>query len=205
MENNVVKKENDNPTDTKEISNMIVTDWKEDLQLVKSLTAKGCSDNEFKLLVHMANEYSLNPLKKEIWAVKYGYNPAQIFVSRDGFLSIAHKSGQFNGMETTFEEVKLDDNKKDLTATCVVYRKDMEHPIKVTVYQSEYDSKMSVWKTKPRTMLQKVAESQALRRAFNVDGVYSPEEFDQVKDNEQKVDNKVIDVKEQINNLKAGE
>jgi phage recombination protein Bet len=205
MENNVIKKEDNNPTDTKNITDMVVTDWKEDLQLVKDLTAKGCSDNEFKLLVHMANEYQLNPLKKEIWAVKYGFNPAQIFVSRDGFLSIAHKSGQFNGMETTFDEVKLDDNKKDLTATCIVYRKDMEHPISVTVYQSEYDSKMSVWKTKPRTMLQKVAESQALRRAFNVDGVYSPEEFDQVKDNEQKIDNKVIDVKEQINNLKAGE
>jgi phage recombination protein Bet len=200
---NVINKNEVQVSKTSDLQNMIVTDWKDDLQLVKDLTAKSCSDSEFKLLVHMANEYGLNPLKREIWAVKYSYNPAQIFVSRDGFLSIAHKSGQFNGMETTFDEVKLDDNKKDLTATCVVYRKDMEHPIKVTVYQSEYDSKMSVWKTKPRTMLQKVAESQALRRAFNVDGVYSPEEFDQVNSNQQKetehqtIETKVIENKKE--------
>jgi len=200
---NVINKNEVQVSKTSDLQNMIVTDWKNDLQLVKDLTAKSCSDSEFKLLVHMANEYGLNPLKREIWAVKYSYNPAQIFVSRDGFLSIAHKSGQFNGMETTFDEVKLDDNKKDLTATCVVYRKDMEHPIKVTVYQSEYDSKMSVWKTKPRTMLQKVAESQALRRAFNVDGVYSPEEFDQVNSNQQKetehqtIETKVIENKKE--------
>jgi phage recombination protein Bet len=200
---NVINKNEVQVSKTSDLQNMIVTDWKDDLQLVKDLTAKSCSDSEFKLLVHMANEYGLNPLKREIWAVKYSYNPAQIFVSRDGFLSIAHKSGQFNGMETTFDEVKLDDNKKDLTATCVVYRKDMEHPIKVTVYQSEYDSKMSVWKTKPRTMLQKVAESQALRRAFNVDGVYSPEEFDQVDSNQQKetehqtIETKVIENKKE--------
>jgi phage recombination protein Bet len=200
---NVINKNEVQVSKTSDLQNMIVTDWKDDLQLVKDLTAKSCSDSEFKLLVHMANEYGLNPLKREIWAVKYSYNPAQIFVSRDGFLSIAHKSGQFNGMETTFDEVKLDDNKKDLTATCVVYRKDMDHPIKVTVYQSEYDSKMSVWKTKPRTMLQKVAESQALRRAFNVDGVYSPEEFDQVDSNQQKetehqtIETKVIENKKE--------
>ncbi|MDD4354240.1 MAG: phage recombination protein Bet [Candidatus Nanoarchaeia archaeon] len=160
---------------------LIITDWKDDLKLVKDLTAKTCSDSEFKLLLHMANEYGLNPLKREIWAVKYGYAPAQIFVSRDGFLSIAHKSGQFNGMNTVFNEVESDDGKKDLTATCTVYRKDMDNPIKVTVYFSEYNSNQSIWKSKPRTMLQKVSESQALRRAFNIDGVYSPEEFSQAE------------------------
>jgi phage recombination protein Bet len=203
MENKVVKKEEE-----KNLVDLIVTDWKDDLQLVKDLTAKSCSDNEFKLLVHMANEYGLNPLKREIWAVKYSYSPAQIFVSRDGFLSIAHKSGQFNGMETKFETTTTKDSNgkelNELTATCTVYRKDMEKPISVTVFLSEYDSKQSVWKTKPRTMLQKVAESQALRRAFNVDGVYSPEEFDQANE-VQTIDKKVIDVKEQINELKKEE
>jgi len=193
MENTVTKKETNNIIDP----NMIESDWKKKLELVKSLVAKNCSNEEFGLLVHLANQYTLDPLKREIWAVKYGVSPAQIFVSRDGFLSIAHKTGQFDGMETTFKEPSDPKNLDDLTATCVVYRKDMTHPISVTVKMKEYDSKMSVWKSKPRTMLQKVAESQALRRAFNVAGVYSPEEFDQVKDEQSKTEttsNKVIDV-----------
>jgi len=188
MENVVVKKE-----ETLIDSKTIQADWTDKIELVKSLVAKNCSNEEFGLLVHLANQYKLDPLKREIWAVKYSYNPAQIFVSRDGFLSIAHKSGQFNGMETTFVEPKDPAKIDDLTATCTVYRKDMEHAIKVTIRMGEYNTKMSVWKTKPRTMLQKVAESQALRRAFNVAGVYSPEEFDQVKEVQTKTTTKLVE------------
>jgi len=194
MENVIVKKEGMNTINTDIIdSKMVEAGWKDKIELVKSLVAKGCSNDEFGLLVHLANQYELDPLKREIWAVKYGYSPAQIFVSRDGFLSIAHKSGQFNGMNTVFKEPSDPKNINDTMATCTVYRKDMEHPIEVTIKMGEYNTNMSVWKTKPRTMLQKVAESQALRRAFNVAGVYSPEEFDQVKEEQNtKTTNKLV-------------
>jgi len=188
MENTIIKKE---ATSSIIDPKMIEVNWKKKLELVKSIVAKNCSNEEFGLLVHLASQYELDPLKREIWAVKYGVNPAQIFVSRDGFLSIAHKSGHFNGMETTFKEAI---KPEDVTATCTVYRNDMEKPFVVTVHMKEYNTNMSVWKAKPRTMLQKVAESQALRRAFNVDGVYSPEEFDQTKDEEQRIKKVIIDV-----------
>lgn len=150
------------------------------IQLVKRTCAKNCSMDEFKLLFATAKLYNLNPLKKEVWAVKYGTAPANIMVGRDGFLSIAHKSGQFDGMNTTFEEK----DGKIISATCTVYRKDMKQPIVATVFFEEYGTNASnpLWRTKPRTMLGKVAESHALRRAFNVSGVYSPEEMDYKKE-----------------------
>ena len=177
---------------TKSTENKALMIWDEKQDAIKEAYGKDLTKNEFTMFMEMGKALQLNPFNRQIWAVKYGYGPAQIFVSRDGFLSIAHKSGQFNGMETTFVEPKDATKIEDLTATCTVYRKDMEHAIVVTVRMGEYNTKMSVWKSKPRTMLQKVAESQALRRAFNVAGVYSPEEFDQVKQANKKQTNTLV-------------
>ena len=54
----------------------------------------------------------------------------------------------------------------------------MSHPFEVRVYASEYSTGKNLWKDKPRTMIQKVAEAQCLRRAFSISGLYSPEEID---------------------------
>jgi hypothetical protein len=43
----------------------------------------------------------------------------------------------------------------------------------------EYSTGKALWASKPKTMLIKVAESQALRRAFSISGIYSPEEMGQ--------------------------
>lgn len=149
--------------------------WTKELRLVKDITAKNCNDTEFKLLCFMANQYGLNPLKKEIWAVKYSGNPALIFVGRDGLLNIAHRTNQFGSMETTCEIDKT--TKKPVSATCVIYRKDYEKPFKNTVYFEEYDTHQALWRTKPKMMLMKVAESTCLRRSFNISGLYVPEEM----------------------------
>lgn len=177
------------------------TDWTKRLELVKSICAKGTDADEFKLFCYTANEYGLNPLKKEIWAVKYGYSPANIMVGRDGYLTIAHKSGQFNGMKTEYFSNKFDKELEkpktehqmynDSYAECTVYRKDMEHPITVRAYYKEYfNDKSPVWKDKPITMICKVAESQALRKAFNVSGVYDPDEFRNMKKKEEETKDK---------------
>jgi len=55
--------------------------------------AKGATDNEFLVMMELANRYQLDPFSKQIWLVKYGDNPAQIFCGRDGYLAIAHRSG----------------------------------------------------------------------------------------------------------------
>jgi len=143
------------------------------VQLIRDMCAKDCTENEFLLLMQLAKTYSLDPFAKQIWAVKYGQNPAQIFVGRDGLLAIAHRSGQFDGIQSGS---RMEDG--ELIGWCTVHRKDMAHPFEVTVYASEYSTGRNLWKDKPRTMIQKVAEAQCLRRAFSISGLYSPEEID---------------------------
>ena len=143
------------------------------IQLIRDMCARDCTDNEFLLLMQLAKTYQLDPFAKQIWAVKYGNNPAAIFCGRDGFLAIAHRSGKFDGMESGTRK-----DGDDLVGWCRVYRKDMSRPFEVEVSLSEYSTGKNLWQTKPKTMIIKVAESHALRRAFGISGLYSPEEID---------------------------
>ena len=143
------------------------------IQLIRDMCAKDCTDNEFLLLMQLAKTYQLDPFAKQIWAVKYGNNPAAIFCGRDGFLAIAHRSGKFDGMESGTRK-----DGDDLVGWCRVYRKDMSRPFEVEVSLSEYSTGKNLWLTKPKTMIVKVAESHALRRAFGISGLYAPEEID---------------------------
>ena len=173
---------------------LIKTEWEDRLDLIRRKFAYGLDEAEFELFLYQAKRLDLNPLLREIWAVKYGTDPAQIFVGRDGHLTIAHKSGQFDGMRTEITEVQRPfearyyDKKEhswksikfdsQFMSKTTVWRKDMTHPVEHTVFEEEYSSGRNLWTTKRRTMIQKVSEAQALRRAFNINGVYSPEEFD---------------------------
>ena len=155
----------------------IVTYTPEQVTLIKSIAAPKCTDDEFKLLLYQAQEYRLNPLLKQIWAVKYQDNkPASIFVGRDGLLTIALRSGVFDGMESgsRIEGVEL-------IGWAKVYRKDMSHPFSIEVKAKEYNRNQSVWLTHPSAMIQKVAEAQALKRAFQISGIYTPEEMPDVE------------------------
>jgi phage recombination protein Bet len=147
----------------------------DDIELVKKTVAAGASESEFKLFLYIAQRYNLDPLVKQIWLIKYGNSPAAIFTSRDGFLSIGHRSGQFDGMET---QAVRDDTNKVIGAVCRVWRKDMSHPFTVEVSRSEYDTGKGNWQKMPETMIKKVAESQCLRRAFDISGLYDPSEYD---------------------------
>jgi phage recombination protein Bet len=145
----------------------------EDKTLIRQTVAKGASDAEFKLLLYTASKYDLDPLVKQIWCVKYGDKPAAIYTSRDGFLHLAHKSGQFDGMETA----AVRDGGKLVGAKCSVWRKDFNRPFVVEVSLSEYNTNQNQWSKMPETMIKKVAESQCLRRAFDISGLYEPGEM----------------------------
>jgi len=144
-------------------------------EILLETVAKGCSPEQFMLMLELARKYRLDPFAKQIWAT-----PAGIFVGRDGFLTLAHRSGDFDGMETTFEER----NGKLFSATCTVYHKRMSHPFRVTVRLDEFirptppGKKPGAWERMPYVMLQKCAESHALRRAFCITGLYDAAEFD---------------------------
>ena len=153
-------------------------EWQSKLDLVKSMVAKGCTNDEFDLLCHLARTYHLDPLAREIWAIRYGQNPAQIFVGHAGLINLALRSGKLDGLQCEI----VDPNGEDPVARATVWRNDMTHPIVAEVYWSEYgkDAKNPLWRTKPRTMLRKTAEVHALRRAFAISGLYTEEEMDHV-------------------------
>ncbi len=174
--------------------NLPTVNWKdkEGIALVKSIVAKDCTETEFKYLYYVADKYDLDPLRKEIWAVKFSGKPALVFVGRDGLLSIAwklkdkHGDPVFGSMETTFELEKPDPNSKikyisnivkPISATCTIFRRDYDKPFRSTVFFDEYDRKMALWKDKPKVMLGKCAESTCLKRAFNISGLLIPEEM----------------------------
>lgn len=157
----------------------------------------GASKAEQQYCFAVARELGLNPILKEVQFVprrqKVGdkwLNKVEPMVGRDGFLSIAHKSNQIAGIETTAsirDIPQLEGGKwimkPQLVAECTVWRKDSSKPFTVTVPYNEYvqrtadGSPTKFWSEKPETMLKKVAESQALRKGFNIHGVYSPEEL----------------------------
>lgn len=134
---------------------------------------------ERNIFFYQCQALGLNPLLNEICAIVYrganGDRKMSIQVMRDGFLTIAHRSGKFAGIESG---VKEDDSGK-LVGWAKVYHQDFEHPVYQEADMSEYASDRNMlWKTKPKTMIKKVAESMALRKAFNVSGVYAPEEME---------------------------
>jgi len=145
------------------------------IALIKAKVCPNCTNTEFELLMYMADKYKLDPLLRQIWAVKFGDSPAQIYAGRDGFLEIAHRSGHFDGMTT---EVKMsEDGKVPVFAICTVWRNDMTHPFTSNVLFKEYNTGKSLWTSKPAVMIGKVAESVCLRKAFSVSGLYSPDEM----------------------------
>jgi len=151
----------------------------DEMILLRNVIAKGCNEPEFKLLMYMAHEYGLDPLLKQIWAVKRSPDkPALIFVGRDGMLAIAHRSGHFDGMQSGVE-YGVDEKGKQIpvSAWCEIWRNDMTHSFKSSVLFSEYAQAFGAWKTHPSAMILKVSEAVGLRKAFVVSGVYDPDEF----------------------------
>ena len=189
MENQLtVKNEN-------EVQNWNQEKW--DLVL-KTFIPKGISNKEALLFLELAKAYQLNPFKKEIWVIPYkmknGDQKINIFCGRDGFLSIAHRSGMFDGMETNFG---YDKNGNLESAETIVYNKSCKHPIKCKVFLKECSTFKNLWQTKPHVMLQKVAESTALRRAFNISGLYDPDEIN----TQEKISNNDVETNIITNNV----
>ncbi len=143
-------------------------------EIMLDTVAKGCKPEQFMLMMELANKYKLDPFARQIWATPMG-----IIIGRDGFLKLAHDSGNFDGMETTFEER----DGKLYSATTTVWHKKMSHPIKFTAYLSEFYKEQlpgkqpGAWQKMPYVMLQKCSESHALRRTFCITGLYDEAEL----------------------------
>lgn len=152
--------------------------------------AKGATDDEFAVFLELAKRYNLDPFKRQIFFLpdRRQNEPGKIMVSHAGLIHIAHNSDQWAGMKTFIitkggEEKLIVDNPNDIAgAVCYVYRKDWKEPLIHAVSFREYfksnNSHAGPWYSMPQTMIKKVAEAGALRRAFDLGGLYIEEEMD---------------------------
>ncbi len=143
------------------------------IETLKATAFKGqVSDAQMTALMVVANQYALNPWTKEIYAFPDKNNGIVPVVGVDGWARIINSHPQFDGME--FEQ-------DDESCTCVMFRKDRGHPIKVTEYMSECRrSNVGPWQSHPRRMLRHKAMIQCARIAFGFGGIYDQDEAERI-------------------------
>lgn len=163
------------------------------VEVLRNTVAQGATDAEFTMFAELCKATGLNPFKKEVWFIKTkDYTnrngelvpgKVQLMTGINGYLAIANRHPQFDGMET---QVVRDDKGGIIKAVCRVYRKDRSHPSTAEAffneyYQKNFSGKPGIWDTKPTIMISKVAKSIALREAFpqELNGLYTEEEMPQ--------------------------
>lgn len=180
---------------------------KEQVELVKNTVAKGATDDELKMFMYLASQYNLDPFKKEIWFMKYS-GQTTIMTSRDGYLKYAQASSEFEGLISfvvkegdTFE---IDASEYKVTHKFGIKRGNIigawakcdragKKPFISYVDFKEYNQRNRVWNKYPSAMIQKVAETFVLKRAFGINGLVTQEEL------------QTEDIKTVNNNLVTGE
>jgi phage recombination protein Bet len=166
---------------------------REELDLIKSTVAPKLTDPEFKLFLYMARARGLNPIKKQIYAIKrwdseQGREVMTIQTSIDGFRVIGERTGCYSpGREPTYRE------REDgtlISATAYVMKRTADgtwHEVAATAYWDEYKQTKkggdltSFWRRMPHGQLAKCAEALAIRKAFPDDtaGIYTFDEMAQ--------------------------
>ena len=125
------------------------------------------NDPKAQAVVAVCQRYDLDPLLKHVIVIPKG----GVYITRDGLLHVAHRSGQLDGVVVE-QEPTLSEDKREWVARVSVYRKDMGHPFTfpgrypVAGMNREYAQEMAL----------KAAEAHALRRAFDVTGLAALEE-----------------------------
>lgn len=158
--------------------------------LIKAQIAPTATKEELELFFMMAYRTRLDPLMKQLYFIKYdkkdrngnviGHDVSYV-TSIDGYRIIAARTGQFMGTDEPRYEYN---NGMPTHCTVTVYRlvQGIKCAFTAKVAFREYSTGKNLWINKPETMIAKVAEAHALRKAFPQDlsGVYTQDEMDQV-------------------------
>lgn len=149
------------------------------VQLVKDTMCPNATPDEMALFFYQCNKRGLDPLKKEIYFIKFGGKMAIVEAVYSAFRT-AHRTGEFAGNEPTRFEFDKDGNL--ISATAVMKRLMKGGAIATFTHTCdfvEYNKKVGQWGVMPKRMLEKCAEVGALRKAFpeELAGVYIEEEM----------------------------
>ena len=160
------------------------------IELIQKQIAPTATKEELELFLMMAYRTRLDPLLKQLYFIKYDKKDQQgnvinsnvsYVTSIDGFRIIAHRTGEFAGIDEPKFTYVGTNAKIPSTCTITVYKSNSDRGFTATVHFSEYNTNKNLWVKMPHTMIAKVAEAHALRKAFPQDlsGIYTTDEMDQ--------------------------
>jgi len=163
---------------------------------VKNYLVSGNSnvtDKEIRLFMELCKYQKLNPFTGEAYAIKFG-SDFQMVVGYETYKRRAEENPAYRGRKSGIVVLRGDQIIQK-EGTCLypseqliggwcrafVQRPEFKDEMYKEVSLEEYNKGQANWKTKPCTMIEKVAVSQALRAAFPTDyqGLYTAEEFGQ--------------------------
>jgi phage recombination protein Bet len=177
---------------------VVAEDWtQQQVDLIRRTVCAGATNDELALFLAQARRLGLDPLSRQIHAVRRWDNRAgrevmTIQVGIDGLRLIAQRTGEMDGYDGPYwcgsdglwRDVWLS-AEPPAAARITVYRRGHTHPYTATATLQEYLQRdkngrpIGLWGKMPATMLAKTAEAMALRRALPADlsGVYEPAEL----------------------------
>lgn len=157
-------------------------------ETIKKYLCKLANDQELMMGLQICKEFKLNPLKREVYFIKYGEEPMQVVLGYEVYTKRADRTGKYAGLRT-WTEGKVDDKtlKGCVEITVKGWEKPLYHEVEYVEYvQYKKDGTVNkFWKTKPKTMIKKVAISQGFKLAF-------PDEFAGMPPIAEEIDNNSI-------------
>jgi len=162
------------------------------------------SDAQMMALLIVADQFSLNPFTREIYAFPDKQNGIVPVVGVDGWSRIINQHPDFDGMEFRAAEKLI-----ELPAArpcpewmeCVLYRKDRKHPTAIREYLDEVyrepftgtskDGRSYTvngpWQTHTKRFLRHKSMIQAARLVFGFVGIYDADEAERILDGQAEV------------------
>lgn len=160
-------------------------------QIVREQICATATDQEIGYFLAVCSERRMNPFTREVYLVKYKDSPAAVIVGKDYYMRHASECAGYRGYKAGVVFMDRDGGVARREGSAVygsagesllggwaeVYVEGRE-PVVEEVSLKEYDLQRSLWKSKPGTMIRKVALVQAMREAFPGDfnGLYDEAE-----------------------------
>lgn len=157
------------------------------------LTGSGtATDADVAGFLALCQARGLNPLARDAYLVKYGDGPASTIVSKDFYVRAATQQPTYKGMRAGVVVITREGELVEREGALVggqteklvggwaeVHDSRWTVPVRAVVGMDEYNSGKSLWRSKPATMIRKVALVQALREAYpaQFEGLYDAAEM----------------------------